>query len=368
MSQIEALIDELCPGGVEFIALAEVANVGTGSSNRNESTSRGSYPFYVRSKTVFLTDEFEFDEEAIIIPGEGGIGDIFHYVNGKYALHQRAYRIHVHDARLLTKFVLYYMQSNFKKFILTKAVSATVTSIRKPMILDFIVPLPPRNVQQEIVRILDTFTKLEAELEAELEARKKQYEHYRNALLSFPNDDVRWVPLSEACNLKIGEFVKKTKQDANAEFPVYNGGTTPTGYYSQSNSPGKSVVISARGSIGFVNFLDTEFWAGNSCYVIRPKNEALNVKFLYHYLKANEYLLYSLRAVGTIPALNLKPVQDVKVPLISLDKQNDISNRLDLFSELTSGLNSGLPAEIVARRKQNEYYRDRLLTFRELVA
>ena len=137
MSRVDDLIQELCPSGVPFRKLGELAEVGTGSSNRNESTGDGHYPFYVRSKTVYLTDEYEFDEEAIVIPGEGGIGEIFHYANGKYALHQRAYRIRLNSESLETKFALYFMKSNFKKFILTKAVSATVTSIRKPMIMDF---------------------------------------------------------------------------------------------------------------------------------------------------------------------------------------------------------------------------------------
>ena len=80
---------------VEWKALGEVATIGTGNSNRQDESENGIYPFYVRSKNVLKSDTFQFDETAIVIPGEGGIGDIFHYVHGKYALHQRAYRIHV---------------------------------------------------------------------------------------------------------------------------------------------------------------------------------------------------------------------------------------------------------------------------------
>ena len=168
MSTLEELIKQLCPNGVKYIELKQLSEIGTGKSNRQDALENGIYPFYVRSKDTLRINSFEFDEEAIIIPGEGGIGEIFHYVNGKYALHQRAYRIHVFSKKLNTKFLYYYMRQNFKQFIYMKAVNATVTSIRKPMIEQFKVPVPPKEVQCEIVRILDNFTELTAELTAEL--------------------------------------------------------------------------------------------------------------------------------------------------------------------------------------------------------
>ena len=94
MSKLEKLMQQYCPDGVEWIKIKDIAQVGTGSSNGNEADEDGKYPFFVRSQIVKSKNDFEYDEEAIIIPGEGGIGDIFHYINGKYALHQRVYRIH----------------------------------------------------------------------------------------------------------------------------------------------------------------------------------------------------------------------------------------------------------------------------------
>lgn len=158
MSKLEELIQQYCPDGVEYYLIGDIAQVGTGSSNGNEAEEDGEYPFFVRSQTVKRKNDYEYDEEAIIIPGEGGIGDIFHYINGKYALHQRVYRIHFTSSAINVKFAFYYMKSAFKQFIMMKAVSATVTSIRKPMIEGFSIPVPPLPVQEEIVRILDTFT------------------------------------------------------------------------------------------------------------------------------------------------------------------------------------------------------------------
>ena len=185
MESIEQMIKRLCPKGVEYVKLGEVCDVGTGSGNRQDATEDGKYPFFVRSKEILLNEKYEFDEEAILIPGEGGIGDIFHYYKGKYALHQRTYRIHPTSDKINAKFLYYYMFANFKKFILMKAVSATVTSIRKPMIENFLIPIPPLEIQSRIVEVLDKMTTLTAELTAELEARKQQYEYYRNKLLTF---------------------------------------------------------------------------------------------------------------------------------------------------------------------------------------
>ena len=171
------------------IKLGDFAEVGTGNSNGNEAVENGLYPFFIRSQSVKAKNNFEFDEEALIIPGEGGIGDIFHYINGQYALHQRVYRIHFKSNIIDTKYVYYYMNAFFKRFILRKAVDATVKSIRKPMIEDFVFELPPLEEQKRVVSILDKFDKLCNDLTsgipAHINALEKQYEYFRNKLLTF---------------------------------------------------------------------------------------------------------------------------------------------------------------------------------------
>lgn len=163
--------------------------MGTGSSNRQDAVENGEYPFYVRSKEVFRNNSYEFDEEAIIIPGEGGVGEIFHYVKGKYALHQRAYRIHFTTDDIITRFAYYYFSAFFKDFITKKAANATVTSIRKPMIEDFFIPLPSLEEQERIVSILDKFECLTSDLQvglpAEIRLVEQQYAYYRSKLLDF---------------------------------------------------------------------------------------------------------------------------------------------------------------------------------------
>ena len=172
--------------------LGEVAEIGTGRSNREDEVTDGAYPFYVRSKNILRSSTYQFDETAIVIPGEGGIGDIYHYVVGKYALHQRAYRIKLKsEEKILPKFVYYYMTSAFKGYIISKSVGATATSIRRPMIEGFNIPIPPLSVQSRIVKILDKFDTLTNSitegLPQEIKLRKQQYEYYREQLLNFPH-------------------------------------------------------------------------------------------------------------------------------------------------------------------------------------
>ena len=180
---------------IEWKTLGEVAEIGTGNSNRQDEAEDGLYPFYVRSKNILRSSTYQFDETAIIIPGEGGIGDIFHYTEGKYALHQRAYRIKVNaENELFPKFLFYYMTNTFKPFILSRCVGATATSIRKPMLTDFPIPLPPLSEQRRIVDILDRFDTLTNSisegLPKEIALRRKQYAYYRDALLNFPRAEV----------------------------------------------------------------------------------------------------------------------------------------------------------------------------------
>lgn len=176
---------------IKWILIKDFTEIGTGSSNTQEELSVGLYPFFVRSPIVRRKNEYEFDETAIITSGDGvGVGKIFHYIEGKYALHQRAYRIHVCNEKIIPKFLFHYMRCKFYDYITRNAYSSSVTSIRKPMLLNFPIPLLSITEQQRIVSILDKFETLVNDLTegipAEIAAVQEQYEYYRNKLLSFP--------------------------------------------------------------------------------------------------------------------------------------------------------------------------------------
>ncbi len=175
---------------VQWKTLGQVAEIGTGSRNTNEELASGTYPFFVRSQEVRFMNVFEFDETAIVTSGDGvGVGKVFHFVQGKYSLHQRAYRIRIHDSALLPKFVFHFMRNGFYEYILKSAVYSSVTSVRKPMLYRYPVPIPPLDEQRRIVAILDQFDALVSDLSiglpAELKARRQQYAYHRDRLLTF---------------------------------------------------------------------------------------------------------------------------------------------------------------------------------------
>ena len=176
---------------VVWRSLEEIADIGTGSSNTNEGLEEGAYPFYVRSSEVLRKNEYEFDEIAVITAGDGvGVGKVFHYVDGKYALHQRAYRIHINAPNVLPRFFFHYMRATFLPYIQKNMYQGAVASIRRPMLNAYPVPVPPVVEQKRIVNILDRFdvayNDIMQGLPAEIEARQKQYEYYRDKLLTFP--------------------------------------------------------------------------------------------------------------------------------------------------------------------------------------
>ncbi|EJP04856.1 type I restriction modification DNA specificity domain protein [Leptospira interrogans serovar Bulgarica str. Mallika] len=386
----KSFMEKLLEGAsVEWKALGSVADIGTGSSNRQDEDASGIYPFYVRSKTVLKSDTFEFDEVAIIIPGEGGIGDIFHYVEGKYALHQRAYRIRITLDTVDTKFLYHFMRSGFKQYILLKSVGATAISIRKPMIEGFCIPIPPLPVQVEIVRILDAFTELTAELTAELAseltARKKQYNYYRDQLLSFEEGEVEWKTLGEIGNLVRGNGLPKT-DFTESGVPAIHYGQIYT-YYGLSTLSTKSFVSSEtanklkkvnKGDVIITNTSENledvgkavlylgeqQAVTGGHATIFKPSKIILGKYFVYctqTNFFADEKRKY---AKGTkVIDVSANDMAKIQIPIPPLAEQERIVDILDKFDALTSSISEGLPREIELRQKQYEYYRELLLSF-----
>ena len=398
MNKIEKLIKEFCSDGVEWKKLGEVCEIGTGKSNTNEQSDNGKYPFYVRSKDIKRINKFEFDETSIIIPGEGGIGEIFHYVKGKYALHQRAYRIHIIDEKIITKFIYYYLMNNFKKYIMKNAVSSTITSIRKPMIENFEIPIPPIEIQKEIVKILDNFIKYVTELQAELQARNKQYNYYRDMLLSedylnkisekfTENQFIEWKMLGELFEFKNG--LNKGKSFFGKGTPIINYmdvykrnkiySDDLRGLVETTEDEQKRYSIK-RGDVFFTRTSETKEEIGKTSVLLddvekgvfsgfvlraRPITELLLPEYCAYCFETYEFRKNVIRySTYTTRALtNGTTLSNLEIPVPPIEIQNKIVKILDRFQELLSDTKGLLPLEIEQRRKQYEYYREKLLTF-----
>ena len=381
---------------VEWKKLGEVSIVGTGKSNTNEQVENGVYPFYVRSKFVKRINKYEFDEEAIIIPGEGGIGEIFHYVKGKYALHQRAYRIKLQD-NIITKYVYHYMKTKFKEFIVKNMVGSTVTSIRKPMIENFEIPIPSLQTQEKIVEILDKFTNYVTELQSELQSRTKQYTYYRDKLLSeeYLTKVTKEMEKDRRLNIvrlgEIGEFTRgnglQKKDFLDEGNPVIHYGQIYTKYsfvaekvlsyvsdeiFSKLRKAQKNDILIATTSENIEDVGKSVVWLGDEeigfsgdMYSYRTEQ---NSKYIAYYFQTNAFKKQKERkATGTkMIRIHGDDMEKFEIPLPPLSLQNKIVKVLDKFQVLLADTKGLLPAEIEQRQKQYEYYREKLLTFDEV--
>ena len=381
---IDRLVAELCPDGVEYRPLGEIADIGTGKSDKKDAQESGQYPFYVRSKTILRSSKYLYDETAIVIPGEGGVGEIFHFVSGKYDLHQRAYRISFTVDEMNPKFGYYYISSFFKEYINRHAVEATVKSIRKPMLVKFEVPVPPLEIQEAIVEILDKFTNLEAELEAELEARTLQYEYYRDSL--FEALDCPRVPLGSFAQLVRGSGMPKTDFSESGVGAIHYGqiytkfGTATAEVITHvPEEKAKKLAVVNPGDVIVANTSenledvckavawvgDSDIVTGGHATVIKAPEQ--NAKFISYYMATGRFNKDKRRHAFGTKVIDVAPKNLAKIefPVPPLEEQQRIVDILDRFDSLTTSLSEGLPAELAARRSQYEYYRDHLLTFPE---
>lgn len=271
--------------------------------------------------------------------------------------------IRVISEKINSRFLFHILAGNlFSEFLAKKLNVSTINNLNSALIKNFQIPLPPLPIQQEIVRILDTFTNLTAELTAELTARRKQYEYYRDELLTF-GEDVEYKKLGEVVSMKAGKAIKAQDIGEKNELfsiPCY-GGNGLRGYVKDANCSGDKVLIGRQGALcGNVCFVSGEFYATEHAVVVSSDNN-VDMRFLFHLLlKLN---LNQYKTAGAQPGLSVSKLETVKVQIPSIEYQRRVSKVLDLFSRYIDNLEDGLPAEISARQKQYEYYRGKLLRF-----
>ena len=384
MSKLDELIKELCPNGVEYKELWRIAKVTIGEFvHKDKQSENAEYPVYNGgiSNTGYY-DEYNEEKNKIIISARGANAGYINRIFVNYWAGNSCYTINANDKIINWNF-LYYVLKNKEKGLLNKQQTGSIPSISKKQVESILVPVPPLEVQDEIVRILDNFTALTAELTAELTARKKQYSWYRDYLLKFENK-VEIVKLGNVSELKSGGTPKTENLEywENGIIPWMSSGEVNKGNiyetekkitkegYENSNTkmlPKNTVVIALAGqgkTRGTVAITRIELCTNQSLCGIIP-NEKLNSDYLYHYLKTQYENLRQLSSGdGTRGGLNLKMIDNYLIPLPPLEVQKRIVEVLDSFEKICNDLNIGLPAEIEARQKQYEFYRNFLLTFK----
>lgn len=160
--------------------LGNISLIKTGCRNGNEAVENGKYPFFVRSQTVYRINSYSFDGEAIIIPGEGGIGSIYHYINGKFDYHQRVYKISDFPKNICAKYIYFYMKQNFGDYAANLSVKATVDSLRLSAFSNFVLYIPPSKAEQ--TAIASILSDMDKEIE-ELEAKRVKYEQVKQGMM-----------------------------------------------------------------------------------------------------------------------------------------------------------------------------------------
>lgn len=394
MSKIEALIAKYCPDGVEWHAVGDIFELRNGytpSKTNINYWANGTIPWFrmqdIRANGHILSESIQhitpaaikgklFPAYSIILATSATIGE--HALITVDALANQRFTSLALKKEFRDKLDMYF----FNHFCVTldgwckKNISVgNFASVDIAKLKKYQIPIPPLSIQREIVRILDAFTKLEAELEAELEARKKQYAYYSRLLLSFG---------PEVCTKKLGEIGKvlmckrvlKEETSPDGDIPFYKIGTFGkkadayipitvfNEYLRKYPYPKKGeILISAAGTIGRTVIFDgtpSYFQDSNIVWLSHNEHEILN-SFLFHIYKTTKW---HFSEGGTIARLYNDDLAKMLIPLPPISEQERIVSILDRFEIFVNDLTQGLPAELAARRKQYEYYRDKLLTFR----
>lgn len=346
---IDRLVAELCPDGVEYRPLGEIVKIKNGKGYKDFLP--GNIPVYGSGGVMTYVDTFAYDKPTVLIPRKGSLGNLF-YLEEPFWNVDTIFYTEIDESCVIPKYLFYVLKSAELEKLNT---AGGVPSLTQKVLNKVLIPVPPLEIQEAIVEILDKFTNLEAELEAELEARTLQYEYYRDSL--FEALDCPRVPLDSFAKIKNG----KTYKDFGAgNIPVYGSGGIMT-YVDRFSYNKPTVLIPRKGSLGNLFYLEEPFWNVDTIFYTEIDEEQVIPKFLYYFLKTAH--LEDLNTAGGVPSLTQKVLNKVLIPVPSLEEQQRIVDILDRFDALTGSLSEGLPAELAARRRQYEYYRDQLLTF-----
>ena len=419
MSRLAELIAELCPDGVEYRAIGEMGSLFGGLSGKTKSDFTevdGACPFVTYKEVYSLLEINQIPQGRVLVSSREKQlvlqrGDVLFTGSSENADEVGltavvtvgfSEPVYLNSFSICLRWYEHAFEPGYTKYLFASpsvraqirrcANGVTRFNLSKKRLEGVRVPVPPLEVQREIVRILDQFTTLEAELEAELEARRVQYEYYRNHLLSYDSLAARglvsWIPLRE--------------------LGVWSGGGTPSksraDYWDEGNIPwitpkdrrsskiqnsmmnvtdravresnvklieAPSIALVVRSSILQHTFpvaqIDVDATFNQDMKALVVDSDRFEHRYIYYALSANgqEILRQTSKQGGSVNSLVVPRLMDFEIPVPALDEQQRIADLLDRFDALVNDISSGLPSEIAARRAQYEHYRGRLLSFPE---
>jgi len=405
MSQIEKLITDLAPAGVIYKQLWEITTWDKrfNAVDNSKQPRVKKYHYLLASELkpliseegtirllttntsdVWTTEELAGDKvsngEVIAIPW-GGNPNVQYY-NGKFLTADNRIAVSNDTEVLNTKYLYYYLLNNLDLLgSFYRGSGIKHPSMAK--VLDMKIPLPPISIQRSIVKMLDSFIDLESELKFELKTRHGQYDHYRNKLFDFENEEVQILDLGELARFTYG-FTTKAKDTGQYRFlritDITDGGNLSMEnpkYVDDSEvdtkyliKKGDLLVARTGATYGKTLYVDSEMKAVYASFLIKidVNNDVILPRYYWHFTKSSSYWnqANNLMNGGGQPQFNANVLKKLKVPVPSLEAQKNIIAILDRFDKLVYDTSEGLPAEISARSKQYEYYRHKLIAFQEL--
>ena len=346
---------------VEWKKLGEATQLKRGKRLiKNQLNESAKYAVFQNSMTPLgYYHEHNVKADTTFIISAGAAGEIGYSKDDFWAADDVYYFLTPDNME--SKFLYYFLLTQKYK-ILAQVRTASIPRLSRIVVEKIEIPIPPLEMQREIVRILDNFTELTAELTAELSARRKQYSYYRDRLLSFGEDEVEWKKLGEVAAFRRGTAITK-KQTTEGDIPVVANGPLPTYYHGESNREGEIIVIARSGAYaGYVSFWNKPIFLTDA-FSVHPDIDMLVPRFVYYFLRAKQDHIHGMKKGAGVPHVRVKEFELYKIPIPPIEKQKEIVAILDKFDTLTNSISEGLPKEIELRQKQYEYYRDLLLDF-----
>ena len=394
MSRLNELIQQYCPDGVEYKKIKEVyqrikGTPITAGKMKEIQCPTGEIRIFAGGKTMIDANEADIPNAnitrvpSVLVQSRGVIDAIYYDKPFTFKNEMWAY---THKEQTSVKFLYYVMKQNIQHFRDAASGMGALPQISLGTTEDFVIPVPPLPVQEEIVRILDTLTELQAELQAELQKRLQQYNYYRDNLLSFEGrTDIEWKKLGEIATLiRGGNFQKKDFTDSGVPCIHYGQIYTHFGIHTTSTLKYISPDVASKSKIAKTNDIVMAItsenvedvgkcvaWMGDEDIAVSGHTAIIqhkqNAKYLSYYFHTSHFFTQKKKLAHGTKVIEISPkdLANVVIPIPSLAEQQRIVNILDRFDKLTTDITAGLPAEIEARRKQYEYYRDKLLTFKK---
>ena len=394
MSKLNDLINKLCPDGVEFVKLGETCEVLRGKRlTKKQLSETEKYPvFHGGIQPIGFYSKKNRNANTVMIINVGASAGTIGYSEKDFWSSDGCYCLS-HTESVLPRYI-YYVLSKDQHYFQSKVRHGGIPTLDALVVRNYRIPLPPLPIQTEIVRILDKLTQLEAELEAELDCRKRQYEFYRDQLLSFDKitpperNNVVWKKLSEVGTLVRGNGLQKKDFTPNGVGCIHYG-QIYTHYRTFatetitccSEELAKKLrtaeygdVVIATTSENVEDVCHAVAWLGKESIAISGDayiyKHNQNPKYIAYIFQTGNFFDYKKRKANGTKVIRLSgdAIGKYEVPLPPIEEQNRIVAILDRFESLTTSLQHGLPAEIAARRQQYEYYRDKLLDFKRKTA